>query len=79
MRLLVFFLLVQSVFVSKRPLRDGDFEGASWLPFLGTQRSWYGFGRLPGHARFQLRLLAIPAVLRVHFFLKFPFWLFLNY
>ena len=44
-----------------------------------TQRSWYGFGRLPGHARFQLRLLALPAVLRVRFFLKFPYWLLMNY
>ena len=79
LRLLVFFLLVQSVFVSMRSLRDGDFEGASWLLFLGTQRSWYGFGRLPGHARFQLRLLALPADLRIRFFLKFPNWLFLNY
>ena len=48
----------------KRPLRDGDFESASWLLFLGTQRSWYGFGRLPG---------------RVRFFLKFSYWLFVNY
>ena len=61
---MVFFLLFHSVFVSKRPLRDGDFVGASWLLFLGTLRSWYGFGRLPG---------------RVRFFLKFPYWLFMNY
>ena len=77
LRLLVFFLLVHSVFVSKPPppLRDVDFECASWLLFLGTQRSWYGFGRPPV---FQLRLLALPAVLRVRFFLKFPHWLFLK-
>ena len=61
---MVFFLLFHSVFVSKRPLRDGDFEGASWLLFLSTQRSWCGFGRLPGRERF---------------FLKFPYWLFMNY
>ena len=60
----MFFLPFHSVFVSKRSLGDGDFVGASWLLFLGTQRSWYGFGRLPG---------------RVRFFLKFTYWLFMNY
>ena len=53
LRLLFLLLLVHSVCVSKRSLRDGDFEGACWLPLLGAQRCWFGVRCLPGHARFK--------------------------
>ena len=55
---------------SKRSL-GMDSEGACWLLFLSTQRCRYGFGCLLAHARPELRLLALPGVLRVRFFLMF--------
>ena len=71
------FLLVHSVFVSKRSLRDGDFEGACWLLFLGALLVWVWLSTC--HARPELCLPALPDVLRVRFFVKFACWLFSKY
>ena len=70
LRLLVFIILIHSVFVSKRSLRDGDSKGgACLLLFFGTQYCWYEFGRVPGRAgsdRGEIALESLPLLLLLH-------------